>query len=114
MGNTESSAKHDAHIIPVKKSEHPLAFELDEGTALKQLLDGIPPNYREPIAHLPRQQLLDSHRHHLMAICHLKKKDIVAASHNELQAIKRLKTLLPNNKITIYLWICIVFCLNAY
>lgn len=55
MGNSESSSNYDAYIIPVKKSEHPLAFELDEGTALKQLFDGIPPHYREPIVHLPRQ-----------------------------------------------------------
>ena len=98
MGNSQSSSNHDAHIIPVKNSEEPLAFELDEGTALKQILDGIPLHCREPIIHLPRKQVLDVHRHHILAICHLQKQEIVAASQNELQAIKRLKTLLPQNK----------------
>lgn len=98
MGNSESSAKHDAHVIPVKDSEPPLAFELDEATAFKQILDAIPPPYREPITHLPIRPLLEIHRHHLMAICQLQKQQIPAASQNELYAIKHLKTLLPNNK----------------
>lgn len=98
MGNTESSSHHDAHVIPVKGADHPLAFELDEGTALKQLLDGTPPAYRDTIAHLPKQQLIDSHRHHLMAIYQLQKHQISAASQNEYKAIERLKALLPNDK----------------
>lgn len=98
MGNSESSSNHNAYVIPVKSADQPLAFELDEGTALKQLIDGIPPAYRDTIVHLPTKPLLDIHRHHLMAIYQLQRQQLTAASHNELQAINRLKSLLPNEK----------------
>jgi len=98
MGNTESSSKHDAHVIPVQNSELPLAFELDEATVFKQILDAIPPAYREPITHLPPRPLIDIHRHHIKAICQLQKHQISAASHNEMYAVQRLKGLLPNHK----------------
>jgi len=98
MGCCESSHSKRNPLCPVTNPRCVSPFEPTEAMLLKQILDKIPPRFRQPIANLPVRPFLKVYQLHLLAIYHMKRQELLVASRHELQAINGLETLLSNHK----------------
>jgi hypothetical protein len=90
-----------AKVLPLTLILYPRyasSLERTEAILLKQVLDKIPPRFRQPIANVPARPFLKIYQIHLLAIYHMKRQELLVASRQELQAINSLETLLPNHK----------------